>query len=62
MVGIAQNGQKCFIFIVVPQVRTKLLEKGEQEKNNMRMDKSKENTLIYIHIYLCTHPRTYKYT
>ena len=29
---IAQNGQKRLIFIVVPQVRTKMREKGKREK------------------------------
>ena len=32
MAGIAQNGQKRLIFIVVPQVRTKMREKGKREK------------------------------
>ena len=60
MVGIAQNEQKRLIFIVVPQFRTKMREKGKREKNR-KMDKSKENTLIYMHMYICTHPRTYKH-
>ena len=49
MAGIVQNGEKCLIFIVVPQVRTKL-------RDSMRIDKSKESTLIYIHTY--KNPRT----
>ena len=61
MAGIAQDGQKNLIFIVVPQVRTKMREKGKCEKNNIGMDKSKENTLIYIHMYIYTHSRTYKH-
>ena len=43
MTRIAQDGQKRLIFIVVPQIRTKMREKGKLEKN-MRMDKSKEKT------------------
>ena len=45
------------IFIVVPQVRTKMREKGKREKNNnnnnknMTMSTSKENTLTYIHMF-----------
>ena len=30
MTGIAQNGQKSLIFIVAPQVRTKMGEKGNK--------------------------------
>ena len=33
MAGIAQNRQKRLIFIVVPQVRTKMKEKGKRKKN-----------------------------
>ena len=58
MAGIAQNGQKRLIFTAVPQVRTKMREKGKRENNNnnnMRMNKSKENALIYIHMYIYTH-------
>ena len=54
MAGIAQNGQKRLIFFVVPQVRTKMRENDKREKNNnnnnMRMNKSKENTLMYMHM------------
>ena len=32
MAGLAQNGQKCIIFIAVPQFRTKMREKGKREK------------------------------
>ena len=32
MAGTAQNGQKRLIFIVIPQVRTKMREKGKREK------------------------------
>ena len=60
MVGIAQNGQRRLIFIVVPPVRTKMKEKGKR-KNPARMDKSKENTIIYIDMYMYTHPQTYKH-
>ena len=51
MAGIVQNGQKRLIFIVVPQGRTKMLEKGKGEKN-VRMDKSKENANIYPYVYI----------
>ena len=59
MAGIAQNGKKLLILIVVLQVRTKMIEKGKREK--MGMHRSKENTLIYIHIFIYTHPRIYKH-
>ena len=36
-------------------------EKRVNEKKGMRMDKSKGNTLIYIHMYIYTHPQTYKH-
>ena len=39
MAAIAQNGQKRLIFIMVPQVRAKIKEKGKREKNNMRTNK-----------------------
>ena len=32
MIGIAQNRQKCLIFTAVPQIRTKMREKGKQEE------------------------------
>ena len=32
--GIAQNGKKRLIFIVVPQVRTKMREKGKEGKKH----------------------------
>ena len=32
MDGIAQNGQKSPMFIVVPQVRAKMKDKGKREK------------------------------
>ena len=34
MAGIAQNGKKRLIFIVVPQVRTKMREKCKREKKH----------------------------
>ena len=34
MAGIAQNRQKHLIFIVIPQVRTEMREKGKREKQN----------------------------
>ena len=61
MAGIQQNEQKRLIFIVISRVGTKMREKGNREKKNMGMDKSKENTLIYIHMYIYTHSRTYKH-
>ena len=36
MAGIAQNGQKHLIFIVVPQVKTKMREKGKREKRKKK--------------------------
>ena len=56
MSGISQNGQKRLIFVVFPKVRTKLNEKGKREKKqtNMRMNKPKENTLIYMQMYIYT--------
>ena len=53
--GIAQNGQKHLKFPVAPQVRMKIRETGKQEKKNMRVDKSKENTLKYFHMYIYTY-------
>ena len=42
------------VIIVVPQVRKKRRKKDKRGKKqkNMRIDRSKENTLIYIHIYM----------
>ena len=34
MAGIAQNGQNRLIFIVVPQVRTKMRERSKREKKH----------------------------
>ena len=61
MTKIAQSRQKRLIIIVFPQAKTKMREKGKREKKNTRMDKSKESTLIYIHMYIYTHPRTYRH-
>ena len=36
MAGIAQNGKKRLIFIVLPRVRTKMRENGKREKNNKK--------------------------
>ena len=56
MAGMPQNRQKRLIFTVVFQVRSKMREKGKrQKKKNMRMDKSKENTIIYMHMHIYTH-------
>ena len=60
MVGIAQNGQKRLMFILVPQVRTKMREKFKREKKKI-VNKSKKNTLIYIHVNIYTHSRTHKH-
>ena len=52
MTGIAKLGkfgQNCLTFIVVPQVRSNMREKGKHEKK-MRMKELKENTLIYIYV------------
>ena len=65
MVGIAQNGKKRLIFIVVPQVRTTMKEMGKREKHtHMRMDKPKENTNIYAskYIHTATDIKAYKNT
>ena len=57
MAGIAQNGQKRLIFILVPQVTEKMREKGKS-----KMDKSKEKNIYpYVYIYTNTHLRTYKH-
>ena len=48
------------IFIVLPQVRTNIREKGKREKN-MKMGKSKENTLIFIVMYMHLHQWTHKH-
>ena len=61
MAGIVQNGKKRLIFIVVPQVRTKMREKVKLGKKNLRMNKSKVYTLVFMHRYTYTHPRTFKH-
>ena len=42
MAGIAQNGQKRLIFIVVPEVRTKMREKGKREKQQQQQQHGNE--------------------
>ena len=42
MAGIAQNGQKHLIFIVVTQVKTKMREKGKREKRKKKEKTSKQ--------------------
>ena len=37
------------------------LGKQTNKKNDLRMKKSKENTLLYKHMYIYTHPRTFKH-
>ena len=74
MAEIPQTGQKCLTAIVVPQVGTKMREMGKREKTktktkktknkrnkqkNLRM--SKENALIYMHMYICSHPQKQTY-
>ena len=46
-----------------PEIREKgILGKKEKKKNSkFRMINSKENTLTYMHMYIYTHPRTFKY-
>ena len=43
MAGIAQNGQKRLIFIVVPQVRTKMREKGKRDIKKTKQQQQHEN-------------------
>ena len=38
------NSIKCLIFIVIPQVKTKMREKDQTRKENMKTDKSKGKT------------------
>ena len=42
MAGIAQNGQKRLIFIVVPEVRTKMREKGKREKQQQQQHENEK--------------------
>ena len=49
MAGIAQNRQKSLIFIVVPQVRTKMREEGKQEKKHEN-ENIHVNTLCIIQV------------
>ena len=58
MAGIAQNRQKCLIFIVVPPTRTKIREMGKQEKKHDVLGK---HTNIYQNVYIYTHPCTMKH-
>ena len=52
MAGIAQNGQKRLIFIVVPQVKTKMREKGNQDKKKKKKKKIQgKHTNIQRKIY-----------
>ena len=37
-----------------PSVQNQIREQGKREKRNMRMKKSKENTLIYAYVYIHT--------
>ena len=37
-----------------PSVQNQIREQGKREKKNMRMKKSKENTLIYAYVYIHT--------
>ena len=56
MAGIAQNGQKSLIFIVVPQ-SLKSERKWEKRVN----EKKTWDINIYININIYTHPRAYKH-
>ena len=61
MAWIAQNGQKCLILIVVPQVRTKMREKGKREKNHENRQVKRKHTNIYpMYIYTPSDLQTYK--
>ena len=51
MAGIAQNGQKRLIFIVVPQVKTKMREKGKQDKKKKTKKIQGKYTNIQRKIY-----------
>ena len=57
MPGTAQNWQKRLIFIVVPQARKKMTEKGKQEKKENEYVKEKY-TNMYMHMYIYTHTHT----
>ena len=46
MAGIAQNGQKRLIFIVVPQFRTKKREKGKRKKKHVNGEVKAKHTNI----------------
>ena len=35
-------------------------ENKKKQKKHLRMNKSKENTLIYEHMYIYTHSQTFK--
>ena len=52
MAGIAQNGQTHLIFNVVPQVRKKNERKIKQGKKTRYWISQRNNTLIYIHLYI----------
>ena len=55
MAGITQTGQKRLIFIVFPQVRTKMRENGEWGKKHENGDKGKY-TNLYPYVYIHTQP------
>ena len=57
LAGIAQNRQKCLIFIVVPQVRTKMRGKGKlgKQKNPLKM-----STHRHLNIYKCRYKYSHK--
>ena len=54
MAWIVQNGQKRLILIVVPQVRTKMREKGKREKNHENRKVKRKHTNIYPYVYIHT--------
>ena len=55
MARIAENEQKRLILIVVPQITTKMREKGKRDKRQVEKSKEK-HTYIYPFVYI--HPAT----
>ena len=68
MAGIVQNGQKRLNFSVVPQVRTKMREKGKREKQQQQQHENKQvkgkytNIYAYVYIHTFTDIQTYTNT
>ena len=59
MAGIFQNGEKRLIFIVVPQVRTKLREKLNEKQHEVVKGKYAN---IYPHVQTPTDVETHIHT